>query len=147
MHIDWHILPVVAASKGVSPCTLTESICAPASVSSNIMECRVRKSLQEHKKCKHLLCISQTSWRESQCLYEGAAGGCMLLDGMLICQQWTEKDWEGQAKSPEVLSWHLPRGTEENHKNIRQISQYTGRYLNWACPRYKFRVKKKKLSP
>jgi hypothetical protein len=39
----------------------------------------------------------------------------------------------------EVLSWNLPRGTEENYKNLSQESQSPGRDTNPGPPKHEAR--------
>jgi hypothetical protein len=44
---------------------------------------------------------------------------------------------EGSGRSSNLLSWHLPGGTTENHKNSVRIVASPSRNLNPGPPEYK----------
>jgi len=53
-------------------------------------------------------------------------------------------NWKGFGRKRswpnfKVLSWHLPGGTEENHKKLSQDSWSLGRDLNPGPPKYESR--------
>jgi hypothetical protein len=59
----------------------------------------------------------------------------------MIDEQQFRKDLEGcRHDLTEVLLWHLPGWTEENHKNLCQYNWCPSRDMNQTTAKYKFRL-------
>jgi hypothetical protein len=58
-----------------------------------------------------------------------------LCETMIMFSELERSGEEEVMACFEVISWHSPGGTEENHKSFRIV--YIGQDLNWAPHKYK----------